>query len=66
MIYLDTKVPSKPKGITKTALWIKNENCGFRGNVLNGALSLLGDEGKEGKAVQHMNKHCINPTDCVF
>lgn len=47
MIYSDTKVPSKPKGVTKTSLWMKNESCGFRGNVLSGALSLLGDEGKE-------------------
>lgn len=48
MIYSDTKVPSKPKGVTKASLWMKNESYGFRGNVLSGALSLLGDEGKEG------------------
>lgn len=46
--FSDTKVSSKPKGVIKTALWMKNENCGFRGCVLNGALFLLGDVGKEG------------------
>lgn len=46
--FSDTKVPSKPKRVIKTALGMKNENCGFRGNVLNGVLSLLGNMGKEG------------------